>query len=204
MLKKDFINLIQDMEDEVDIDETILANGFAKPIADVDGFNSLLSSNKDIQGIFDQKVKGAIDTFKSKGMQKLIDAEVVKRTGGKEETPEQIKIRELEERLNLSDREKNKVEMVSKFKDTLTEKKIPTNMMDFLLGADDDTTNANITLFEDSMKSYIESGIKAKLGDSSYVPPKNDSKNFGKPQWDDVVKGTVSYEQYKESTIKAD
>ena len=61
--------------------------------------------------------------------------------------------------------------MISKYKDVLTEKKIPSNMIDFLLAQDDETTGANIELFENSMKQYIETGIKAKLGDSEYTPP---------------------------------
>jgi hypothetical protein len=199
MLKKDFVNLIQDMEDDVDIDETILSQGFAKPIQDVEGFNSLLASNKDIQGIFDKKVKGAIDTFKGNGMQKLIEAEVIKRTGGKEETTEQKLIRELQERLDKSDREKAKAEMVAKFKDTLTEKKIPTKMVDFLLGQDEETTNANITLFEDSMKSYIESGIQERLGESSYIPPKSDGA-IGKITWEQVQENPSLLPQYNQQS----
>ena len=206
MLKKDLELLIKDMEDEVDIDETILAQGFAKPINDIEGLNKLLASNKELQGLFDQKVKGAIDTFKNKGMQKLIDDEVAKRTGGKEETPEQKEIRELKERLDKSDKDKIRAEMVSKYKDTLSEKKIPSSMIDFILGADEETTNANISLFEDSMKNYVENGVKAKLGDSSYTPPKSDvisnvmtKDKFLKLGFSEQNKfATENAEQYKE------
>lgn len=199
MLKKDFINLIQDKEDDFDIYETILSQGFAKPITDVEGFNSLLASNKDIQGIFDKKVTGALENFKKNGMQKLIDAEVIKRTGGKEETPQDKLIRELQERLDKADREKAKAEMVAKFKDTLTEKKIPTKMVDFLLGQDEETTNANITLFEDSMKSYIESGIQERLGESSYTPPKSDGA-VGKITWEQVQENPSLLPQYNQQS----
>lgn len=200
MLKKELIELIKDMEDEVDIDETILAQGFAKPVTDVEGFNKLLASNKDIQGIFDGKVSGALESFKKGGMLKIIDAEVLKKTGNNE-TPEQKDIRELKEKLSNMETQKNKAEMVSKYKDTLSEKKIPSNMIDFLLGADDDTTSANITLFEDAMKSYIESGITSKLNDSSYVPPK-ENENLGKVTYQSVLDGTSTYEQWKTEESK--
>lgn len=186
MLKKELIDLIKDIENEVDIDETILTLGFAKPINDIEGLNKLLASNKEIQGLFDSKVSGGVDSFKKGGMQKLIDAEILKRTGNTE-TPQEIKIRELEERLNQSDKEKSKAIMVAKYKDTLSEKKIPPNMIDFLLGADEDTTSANITLFEDGMKNYIESGISAKLNNSSYIPPKQ-NENLGKTTKEDFKK----------------
>ena len=170
MNKTELLALINEVDDNADIDEIILSNGFAKPITDVEGLNKLLESDKSLQGLFDKKVTTGIENFKKNGMQKLIEAEVLKRTG-KNETPEQKEIRELKERLDKADKEKAKAEMISKYKDVLTEKKIPSNMIDFLLAQDDETTGANIELFENSMKQYIETGIKEKLGDSEYTPP---------------------------------
>ena len=170
MLKSELLALINEADDNADIDEIILSNGFAKPITDVEGLNKLLESDKSLQGLFDKKVTTGIENFKKNGMQKIIEAEVLKRTG-KNETPEQKEIRELKERLDKADKEKAKAEMISKYKDVLTEKKIPSNMIDFLLAQDDETTEANIELFENSMKQYIETGIKEKLGDSEYTPP---------------------------------
>ena len=170
MLKSELLALVNDIDENADIDEIILGNGFAKPITDVEGLNKLLESDKSLQGLFDKKVTTGIENFKKNGMQKLIEAEVLKRTG-KNETPEQKEIRELKERLDKADKEKAKAEMISKYKDVLAEKKIPSNMIDFLLAQDDETTGANIELFENSMKQYIETGIKEKLGDSEYTPP---------------------------------
>lgn len=171
MLKNELLNLIENIEDDKEIDEVILNNGFAKPL-DTDGFNELLASNKDIQSLVDGKVTKGIDSFKKKSMQKLIDAEVLKRTG-KNETPEQQAIRELQEKLTNMEKEKTKAEMVSKYKDTLTEKNIPCNLIDFVLGDDEDSTNANITLFEDSMKNYINGQVQDKLN-GGYKPPKEE------------------------------
>ncbi|MBP3931845.1 MAG: DUF4355 domain-containing protein, partial [Peptostreptococcaceae bacterium] len=151
MLKSELLALVNDIDENADIDEIILGNGFAKPITDVEGLNKLLESDKSLQGLFDKKVTTGIENFKKNGMQKLIEAEVLKRTG-KNETPEQKEIRELKERLDKADKEKAKAEMISKYKDVLAEKKIPSNMIDFLLAEDDETTGANIELFENSMK----------------------------------------------------
>lgn len=170
MKKNELLALLNEIEDDAEIDEIILGNGFAKPITDVDGLNSLLSGNKELQGLFDKKVTAGIETFKKGGMQKLIEAEVLKRTGGNE-TPQEKKIRELEERFNKAERERAKAEMVAKYKDVFYEKKIPSTMLDFLLGEDEETTGANIELFENSMKQYIEAEVKNKLGASEYKPP---------------------------------
>ena len=196
MLKSELLVLINEADDNADIDEIILSNGFAKPITDVEGLNKLLESDKSLQGLFDKKVTTGIENFKKNGMQKIIEAEVLKRTG-KNETPEQKEIRELKERLDKANKEKAKAEMISKYKDVLTEKKIPSNMIDFLLAQDDETTEANIELFENSMKQYIETGIKAKLGDSEYTPPTGGG-NVGKVTWEQVIDNPSLYNTYLE------
>ena len=198
MLKSELLVLINEADDNADIDEIILSNGFAKPITDVEGLNKLLESDKSLQGLFDKKVTTGIENFKKNGMQKIIEAEVLKRTG-KNETPEQKEIRELKERLDKADKEKAKAEMISKYKDVLAEKKIPSNMIDFLLAQDDETTEANIELFENSMKQYIETGIKAKLGDSEYTPPTGGG-NVGKVTWEQVIDNPSLYNTYLEQS----
>ena len=194
MNKAELLALVNEIDDNADIDEIILGNGFAKPITDVECLNKLLESDKSLQGLFDKKVTTGIENFKKNGMQKIIEAEILKRTG-KNETPEQKEIRELKERLDRADKEKAKAEMISKYKDVLTEKKIPSNMIDFLLAEDDETTGANIELFENTMKQYIETGVKAKLGDSEYKPPVGNG-NVGKVTWEQVIEDPSLYNTY--------
>lgn len=164
MLKKDFLEQIKEIEDDKDIDEIILNNGFAKPLKDIDGFNELLASNKEIQGFVDGKVTQGIESFKKKGMQKIIDAEVLKRTG-KEET--------LEEKYK---RENDLLKMQLKYKDVLADKKIPSNLMGLLLGADEKTTDSNIKLFEEAMKDYIKPESRTN---NKYIPPNGEEPTSG-------------------------
>lgn len=196
MLKSELLELIKELDNEKEVDEIILSQGFAKPINDINGFNNLLASNKEIQSLVDNKVTQGIDSFKKKGMQKLIEAEVLKRTGNNE-TEEQKAIRELKEKLENMEKEKTKAQMISKYKDTLTEKKIPTKLIDFVLGEDDETTNANITLFENSMKEFIETSVQDRLKGSSYTPPKNDGV-VGKITWEEVLSDPALYSKYME------
>lgn len=196
MLKNELLELIKELDNDKEVDEIILSQGFAKPINDINGFNELLASNKEIQSLVDNKVTQGIDSFKKKGMQKLIEAEVLKRTGNNE-TEEQKAIRELKEKLENMEKEKTRAQMISKYKDTLTEKKIPTKLIDFVLGEDDETTNANITLFENSMKEFIEKSVQDRLKGSSYTPPKNDGV-VGKITWEEVLSDSSLYSKYME------
>jgi len=127
-------------------------------------------------------------------MQKLIEAEVLKRTG-KNETPEQKAIRELQEKLSNMEKEKTRAEMVAKYKDVLSSKKIPSSMIDFLLGQDEETTGANIELFQNGMQEYIDSQVKTRLGASEYVPPTQGGQ-VGKITWEEVQQDATLYEAY--------
>lgn len=178
MIKSELIELLKDIEDDKTIDDIILNNGFAKPLTDVDSFNELLASNKKIQGLVDSKVTKGIESFKNNGMQKLIEAEVLKRTDPKE-TPEQKAIKELQEKLDSMEKEKSKAEMTSKFQSVLTQKNIPIELTEFLLGEDDDTTNANITLFENSLKSYIDNNVNLRLNGGYKPSPMQEPNNGG-------------------------
>ncbi|WP_338627511.1 DUF4355 domain-containing protein [Clostridium baratii] len=171
MLKSELLELIKDIEDGGEIDEVITSKGFAKPL---NFGNKTVATVEDLKSLIDSERDKGIEGFKKGGMQKLIEAEVLKRTNT-EETPEQKKIRELTERLDKSDKEKARAEMVAKYKDTLVEKKIPSKLIDFVLGEDEDSTNANIELFENSMKNYIDAQVQERLN-SGYKPPVDDGK----------------------------
>lgn len=198
MLKSELLDLLKDIQDDTDIDEIVSQNylnldNFKKKLEEAE-FKSFMDSEKDKHST--KAIATALDNFKKKDMQKLIDAEVLKRTGDNE-TPEQKKIRELEEQFANLQKEKAKSEMISKYKDVLTEKHIPTNLIDFLLGEDDDLTNANIDLFENSMKEYIDNKVNDRIKDSSYIPPKGDNKKTGKISYEDVLENPDLYSQWK-------
>lgn len=198
MLKSELLDLLKDIQDDTDIDEIVSQNylnldNFKKKLEEAE-FKSFMDSEKDKHSA--KAIATALDNFKKKDMQKLIDAEVLKRTGDNE-TPEQKKIRELEEQFANLQKEKAKSEMISKYKDVLTEKHIPTNLIDFLLGEDDDLTNANINLFENSMKEYIDNKVNDRIKDSSYIPPKGDNKKTGKISYEDVLENPDLYSQWK-------
>ena len=174
MLKSELLELIKDIEDGGEIDEVITSKGFAKPLH---FGNKTVATVEDLKSLIDSERDKGIEGFKKGGMQKLIDAEVLKRTNA-EETPVEKKLRELEEKYEKSEKEKARAEMVAKFKDILVEKKIPSKLIDFVLGDDEDTTNANIELFENSMKNYIDTQVQDRLN-SGYKPPADDGKVTG-------------------------
>lgn len=169
------------IENFTEVQDYITANGENEEVAnyikgfnkiDLDGAKNFLENNEEGKGYLnsysDSKVSKGIETFKTNNLQKLIDAEMLKKNPSL--TPDQIRIQELEKKFADADKSKTKAEMSNKYKDILTQKKIPSNMVDFLLNDDETVTNANISLFEDGMKSYVEEAIKTKFGSNVHIP----------------------------------
>ncbi|EGT3637726.1 hypothetical protein HMPREF3081_06990 [Clostridium sp. HMSC19D02] len=182
MLKKEVLELLKEIEDDAEIDSLLQSTDLFKSASDkkltIEEFRELINNDANFKAIIDNEKNKyhseALENFKKKDMQTLISAEVLKRTGANE-TEEQKAIRELRESLNKLEKEKQHAEKISKYKDILVEKKIPTNLIEYLLSDDDDKTNANIEIFENSMKQYVQSRVDERIKDGSYVPPGKDS-----------------------------
>ena len=176
MNKQELLDLIKDMEDTAEVDNILAETDLAKSILTVDRIKPLLENEPDlrshIDSLKDKHLAKGLETFKKNNLEKLVQAELLKRNPNK--TPEQLRIEELERKFEQAEKEKARFQMESKFKDTLNEKGIPSKLLDFVLSEDEETTLANITIFEDVMKSTIEKGINDKLKGGSYVPPKDE------------------------------
>ena len=186
MKKKDLLELLVDIEEDGIVDEILQGTDLYKSRLSLDSFKDLVATDREFKSFLDsEKDKHAdkvLKTFKANNLEKLIEAEVLKRTG-KTETPEQKAIRELQEQLANMGKEKEKAERVAKYKDVLVKKKIPSQLSDFILGEDDDVTDANINIFEDAMKTYVENKVKERLKDSKHTPPKSGEKKITRDKY---------------------
>lgn len=190
MKKKDLLELLNDIEEDGNIDEILQETDLYKSSLTLDNFKQKVATDREFKSFLDsEKDKHAdkvLKTFKANNLEKLIDAEVLKRTG-KNETPEQKAIRELQEQLANMGKEKEKAERIAKYKDVLVKKKIPSQLSDFILGEDDDVTDANINIFEDAMKTYVENKVKERLKDSKYTPPKSGEKKMTREEFNKLT-----------------
>ena len=190
MKKKDLLELLVDIEEDGIVDEILQGTDLYKSRLSLDSFKDLVATDKEFKSFLDsEKDKHAdkvLKTFKANNLEKLIEAEVLKRTG-KNETPEQKAIRELQEQLANMGKEKEKAERIAKYKDVLVKKKIPSQLSDFILGEDDDVTDANINIFEDAMKTYVENKVKERLKDSKYTPPKSGEKKITRDEFNKLT-----------------
>ncbi|NFO56387.1 MULTISPECIES: DUF4355 domain-containing protein [unclassified Clostridium] len=192
MKKTEITELLKDIADDAEIDETIkgstLADLFKKDLT-LDEVKNFVESSDDgkkyLQTYGDKRVTDGIKTWKDKNLQTLINDEVLKATG-KKKTPEQIKIEELEKQFNEQKAKAERAETVAKYKDVLAEKKIPMEMIDYFLTDNEETTNTRIDNFSTYVNDMVNNGVKDKMADGSYTPP--GENGAGDLTADDVAK----------------
>lgn len=86
----------------------------------------------------DKHANKSLETWKSNNLQKLIDAAVAK--ANPQETSEQKRIRELEERIKQFQRYSERKELVNKTLKFAAENEIPSDFIDRFLGGDQEIT----------------------------------------------------------------
>ena len=112
----------------------------------------------------------AIAKFKEEELPKIIEEEL-KKVNNKKKTPEQIELEELKAKFEALEKEKTKADMTSKYTKVLTEKGLNTDLINFVLGENDETTTQNIESIEKIINGAVDNGVKNKLSSSSYTPP---------------------------------
>ncbi|GKX65830.1 DUF4355 domain-containing protein [Inconstantimicrobium mannanitabidum] len=181
MLKKELLEKIKDLKDEDEVKEI---EGLAKSSEldvnklTLEDFKQILENNKEIKGYnqsqIDSAVSKGVESFKTKKMPTYIE-EAIKAKSNEGKTPEQLKLEELQNQLDSMQKEKTRAEMQNKFTKVLGEKGLSTDLIDFVLGNDDDSTNANIEKIGSIITSLTDNKVKDKLSNSSYVPPKSEN-----------------------------
>jgi len=181
--------------------ETISANLKAPEVKEFTSkFNPLATVTKDNVGEFVEKndvLKSYRDSFHTKGLEtwkannlkKLVDEELAK--ANPQETPEQKKIRELEARLNEESAARKKESLKNLAIKKLTEKKLPVDIVDNLIGSDEESTEKTLTAYEQALESYKKALTEQLL--------KNNGRDPINP---DPAPGMITREQAREMAKK--
>lgn len=207
MLKKELLQLLENIQDDQDVNETILGiEDFAKSSKfdfdslSIDEFKDLIKTNKTVGGYVqafeDKRVTDALKTYEEKTLPTKIEEELKKRDNANK-TPEQIKLEEqmAQNQKLLNDIKKAKLE--SKFKDVLAEKKIDTRLLPFVMGEDEDAVTKNIDVIAEIIAAEKATAIKEELKQSTYVPGEATTGNSGKVSWNDVLENPSLMEAYQ-------
>ncbi len=173
--------------------ETISANLEAPEVKEFTSkFNPLAGVTKDNVGEFVEKndlLKSYRDSFHTKGLEtwkannlkKLVDEEIAK--VNPQETPEQKKIRELEQRLNEEAAARKKETLKNQAIKKLTEKGLPVDLTDYLIGQDEETTDQALTTYEKALENFKKSVTEGILKTKGRAPAQTETE----PQNIDVL-----------------
>lgn len=182
-------------------------NGFRKEPS-LDDFKSKAESDENfksyINSLKDSHFSRSLETWKANNLNKLVEAEMLKKNP--KLTPEQLEIQDLKQKFADMEKAKARAEQMAKYKDVLSEKKIPSKMVDFLLNDDETVTEANISLFEESMKSYIDEAIKAKFDGNVHIPSDKFDLSGGlitQAEWDKNKNDLNWYEKNKKQIFES-
>lgn len=185
MKKTDLIELLKDIADDGDINETLLKQDEFKGLKDLSKLTSGDITNiltgevgKAYMTSHDDSVRSkAVETFKNGKMQDEIK-KAIEESKNETKSPEQIEIEKLKKQFEESQAELTKERNTAKYSKLLKDKGLPTELVDFVYGdGTDETVNKNIDTISGIIKNAVDTKVNAKMEQGSYNPPDSTSTN---------------------------
>lgn len=174
MKKVELMALINNLEDNDSVDDILKESDFAKSLINVDNFKELIHTDKSFRSFMDSMKDRystkALETWKENNLQKLIDEKVKELYP--EDDPKDLELKKVQQELERMKREAQTEKLRTVALKTASEKKLPTDLVDYFLGQDEDSTLENLNKLEKIMTSHLETQVKERLKDNSYIPPK--------------------------------
>lgn len=166
-------------------------DGFKTPVTaeSVQAYLDTDEGRKILQPINDRYFTKGLETWKEKSFPSLLEDEIKKRFP--DETPEQKEIREMKEQLNQVKQERQMEALKAVAIQKLTEKKLPTSMLQFVLKGDtEEAISSNIEGIEKeiatAVKALTEEEVNKRFNSSSQ-PRGNeapDGKSLSRDEFD--------------------
>lgn len=177
MLKKELAELIASAKDDDNIDEIIsksdlgkalLSSGltldaFKEKIVADPAFKSYMDSEKDKHSV------KSLETWKANNLQKEVDAKVKELYP--EQDPKDTEMTKLKAEMEKMKAESLRKDLTNKTLKSLTEKKLPQELAEFIVGADEESTNKNLESLAGIFSKYDENIKSEILKENSYTPP---------------------------------
>jgi hypothetical protein len=150
------------MQDEDSVDSLFSFDKVKDTLSNDDSFKRFLDSEKD------KHHSKALETWKSNNLNKILDDEIKKRFP--EADPKDIELQKMKNEIEKMKQESLRKELANKAIKIANDKKLPIDMIDFLVGADEESTTKNLEKFESVFNASLEQQVQAKLS-GGYTPP---------------------------------
>ena len=190
MKKIDLLNLLKEIADDGDINETLLSNDEFKAYKDLnkltaDDISTILNGEVGkvyIQSHDDSVRSRVVETYKNgKGKEAIEKARlegIEEGKNGKKKTPEMERIEQLEKQLAEANEQATRNATNTAIAKILESKKLPSELIDFVYGdGKEETYTKNIETIEKIINDTTNNNMQTKLGQGAYVPPADAQTN---------------------------
>lgn len=127
-----------------------------------EGFKAWLSSEKD------RHFSTSLNTWKENNLSKEVEKEISKRYPA--ETEEQKKLRDLELKLQAMEQESKMKELKANTMRVINDKQLDSEILDFVLSDNEETTIANIDKFEGLIDRLANKRLEEKYKNANTIP----------------------------------
>lgn len=103
----------------------------------------------------------ALETWKANNLNTLVEDELKKRNPDK--SPAELELEKLRKQFEDSENARNREALKNKALEVASEKGLPKGVLDFFIGDNEENTLANLTTFEQEIKTAIQAGVDAKF-----------------------------------------
>ena len=125
-----------------------------------------------LDSVKDKHLQKGLETWKTNNLQKEIDKKITELYP--EENEEKKQLRELNSKIEKMEQEKQREILKNKALTVAAEKKLPiSNIVDLLLGKDEESTLENIGKIEAVFGDSVQSAVEERLKSDSYTPPQS-------------------------------
>lgn len=178
MKKNELTKLIEALGDDDSVDEIISGSELGKTILNtgltLDAFKKKAETDSSfisyLDNVRETHFTKALDTWKGKNLQKYVDEEYKKQHPNAD--PKDTEMATLKAEIEQMKKEKLKETLTNKALKIATEKKLPLELIDFIVGTDEEATNKNLDTLATIFGKHDEELKAALLKDNTYIPPK--------------------------------
>ena len=146
--------------------------GFVNGLTNLDVFKNKLTNDADFKSYFDsesdKRSTKSLETWKFNNLDALVSAKV--KELHPDADPRDTAMNTLKAELAQMKSDGQHKELTIKASKLMQEKKLPLELLDLLIGADETITTANLTALEKVFKTHVEVLVAERLK-GGYVPP---------------------------------
>ena len=160
---EEFKQYLEDNKDNKDVQQSL--KGFVTVSSnDVESFLETEEGKRFIQPKLDKYHNKSLESWKKNNLDNLVEEEVRRRHP--EETEDQKRIRKLEEELANRDKQSKRQELQNKAIKIAQNKGLPTDLVDFFIGEDEEATQTNLDKFEEKVNEVVTNKVDQRFKDN--------------------------------------